>query len=649
LVDPNNSNVIYFLSDRDGFQVTYDGGKTWKEESGSDSGQIPRGPTGRGEAWITIDPSAGTVSRDGLDVSKVLYIGIAFDGVYRSEDGGAQWTRITDLIQEPNMKWNLRIPTGATVDKQGVLYVCFNALPGLEGDPKNAWSYDHGRWTLLPSPNWMQRGDIEVIPTIPPLIISTPESGDYQYRGLDTVYNGKPYLQSFNTENGRYFQSDGWTSARMKSRIWMMPDRAISYNPANPREVWIAAGMTIWKTDDVTGGGDPSKAIWKTSAQGLAETVDNQIRSLPAKGELKQGRIATAIDDLSGFIYSDLQNLDNTPTAESEYEGTNADGSLDDGLECTSSLAYEENNPINLVRATDNFVSLDKNFSGYSHDGGLSWKRFASFPQRTNGSGNVVAGRISVARNDPNNIVWAPWAEPMYFSRDGGASWEKAKDSDGKFIVNVARPFSFWDEGLNSCLFADPNSDNTFYAYPMSSGKLLRSSDGGESWAVASDMGNETQWPQMVRKDWLRAFFHPIPGNPGEIWVTFQEAPGDESQSAGLWHSTDGQNFSKVGGITYARGIASGPPLPGSNRPALYLIGTVIGQGDGIYRSQDDGKSWIKLLDCAEDQVGRFIFTRFTWLEGDRNVAGLVYVSTQGYGSWYCRSLDVPKDAAASN
>jgi photosystem II stability/assembly factor-like uncharacterized protein len=638
LVDPNNSSVIYFCTEQEGLQITYDGGKSWKELSGDAAGQLPRGPKGRGEAWIIADNAQGATDVDGTTVSKVLYVGIAFDGIYRSDDGGSQWQRISDSLKEPNVGWDKKIPTGATIDPKGVLYVSFTALPGGQGDPNSLLSYEQGKWTILPSKGWMQRGDVEVIPTDPPITLSTPEVGDFTYRSLMGMYNGSPYVQIFSAENGKYFQSTGWEDKKMRTNVWMMPDRAICYNPSNPKEVWIAAGLTIWKTDDVTGGGDPAHTIWKTASTGLAETVDNQVRSLPAKGGLKTGRIATAVDDLGGFVYKNLDDLDTTPKSDSEFQRTLPDGKIDTGLHCTACLDFEENDPSNMVRSADNFVALDQNFSGYSNDGGITWKKFAAFPQRAKGGGNAFAGRIAVARNNASEIVWAPWGEPVYCSKDGGSTWKQAVDADNKPITNVARPFSFWDAGINNSLSADPNADDTFYALPMASGKLLRSSDGGATWSVASDLGNADQWPGLSRKDWLRAFLSFVPGSPGEIWITLQEAPGNNTMSGGLWHSTDGRKFSKIDNVSFARAVANGAPMTGSSTPTLYMIGTVNGQGDGIYRSDDGAKTWTKLLATGVDEVGRFLFTRFAWLDADRNVPGLVYISTQGYGTWYCRS-----------
>jgi photosystem II stability/assembly factor-like uncharacterized protein len=75
--DPNHAQVVYLATGRGGILSSHDGGKTWTP----DNDGLP-------------DLRTTTVAVDPTD-SNVLYVGAGPEGVYRSSDGGATWSPAT--------------------------------------------------------------------------------------------------------------------------------------------------------------------------------------------------------------------------------------------------------------------------------------------------------------------------------------------------------------------------------------------------------------------------------------------------------------------------------------------------------------------------------------------------------------------------
>jgi hypothetical protein len=110
------------------------------------------------------------------------------------------------------------------------------------------------------------------------------------------------------------------------------------------------------------------------------------------------------------------------------------------------------------------------------------------------------------------------------------------------------------------------------------------------------------------------------PNIEGDLWLAAFE---------GLYHSTDsGQNFSSVDGPIKIRAFGFGKAAPNAPSPALYAIGT-IQDHEGIFRSNNGGKNWIRIND-EYHQYGLLL-----QLTGDPRVYGRVYVGTHGRGVLY--------------
>jgi hypothetical protein len=90
-----------------------------------------------------------------------------------------------------------------------------------------------------------------------------------------------------------------------------------------------------------------------------------------------------------------------------------------------------------------------------------------------------------------------------------------------------------------------------------------------------------------------------------------------------------GQTFAAVVSLERCTAIGFGVSASGQGFPAVYAWGAPPGQPSGLYRSDDAGKSWLRINDDAHQYGGpgngQFVI-------GDANVYGRVYLSTAGRG-----------------
>jgi hypothetical protein len=95
----------------------------------------------------------------------------------------------------------------------------------------------------------------------------------------------------------------------------------------------------------------------------------------------------------------------------------------------------------------------------------------------------------------------------------------------------------------------------------------------------------------------------------------------------GLYHSTTrtGFDFRALDKVRTIYAFGFGKAKPGSNYPALYLIGVVNGQY-GFFRSDDAAVSWMRINDDAH-QYGLVLH-----ICGDMQEYGRVYIGTHGRG-----------------
>ncbi|WP_276500148.1 T9SS type A sorting domain-containing protein [Terrimonas pollutisoli] len=302
---------------------------------------------------------------------------------------------------------------------------------------------------------------------------------------------------------------------------------------------------------------------WKYDVIGIEETALLDVISIPG------GPVISSFGDVTGFVHEPLTSFPSTKL--SPLGGYN-----------NNSIAYAAANPNKVVR-----IANEGNVVYYSNDKGATW---------TAATTNMgTAGRVVVSA-DGGTILHCPWGSSItYYTTNNGGTWLSSLG----VVVGDAAPVS------------DQVNPNYFYIYHPSAGQLFRSSDKGVSFSVAGTPGAST-----ANHPWESALARTVPGFEGHIWIPLGRN--------GLKYSTDaGSTYTTVANVTYCKSIGIGKAMPGSNYPTVFIWGTVSGV-TGLFRSTDQGVTWLRLNDDAHQFAGAPL------LIGDMNVAGRVFMSAGG-------------------
>jgi hypothetical protein len=280
----------------------------------------------------------------------------------------------------------------------------------------------------------------------------------------------------------------------------------------------------------------------------------------------------STVGDVSGWRHGDLTK---SPAAmySIPYAGT------------YSAIDYAELKPNFLVRVGHG--NSPATSSAFSNDGGSTWSAGQKDIPGLSGGGTIAAAA------DGSRVLWAPQNAPVSYSTDNGNTWITSE--------NIPQ---------NAVVASDRVNPKKFYGYGQ--GKFWVSTDGGATFTSTS-----AQALPQVNGSVLKA----MPGHEGDIWIA--------GGSNGIWHSTDsGATFTKLSNVTTADSIGFGKAAPGQNYMALYAIAIINGI-HGIFRSDDQGKTWIRIND-NQHQYGSVCC-----ITGDPRIYGRVYFGTNGMGIVY--------------
>ena len=281
------------------------------------------------------------------------------------------------------------------------------------------------------------------------------------------------------------------------------------------------------------------------------------------------GPVISSFGDVTGFVHEPLTSYPSTRL--SPLGGYN-----------NNSIAYAAANPNKVVR-----IANEGNVVYYSTDKGATW---------TAATTNMgTAGRVSVSA-DGGTILHCPWgSSATYYTTNNGGTW---LTSLGVSLGDAAP-------------VADQVNANYFYIYHPSTGQLFRSTNKGVSFSVAGTPGAST-----ANHPWESALARTVPGLEGHIWIPLGRNGLKYSTNAGVAYTT-------ISNVTYCKSIGIGKAMPGASYPTVFIWGTVSNV-TGLFRSTDQGATWTRMNDDANEFGGA------TFLVGDMNVAGRVYVAPGG-------------------
>jgi photosystem II stability/assembly factor-like uncharacterized protein len=601
-VDPNDGNILYLGTRQAGLWKSTDRAVTWnKVESFPSVTEAPppppaqppaqpqagRGPgnrpsQGSGVVFNIFDARSGSKGKG----SSIIYTGVSLMGrenLFRSTDAGKTWAAV------PGQPTQYR-PNRAVLAADGTLYISYGTDPGPSRMTNGGvWKLNTatGEWTEItpdkPQPDNNRAfgyAAVSVDAHHPQtLIVSSFGRGAFGgediFRSIDGGKNWKPVFGG-----GATYDYSLAPYVKHTGIHWLFD---IEIDPANPDHAMFTTGYGGHETFNLTAmdAGQPTK--WSVMSTGIEETVALELLSPPQGAHL-----LTAIGDYGGFVHWDLDK----PAPEGNYDNPHFGN--------TNGVACAENKPEVIVRVGRASGQRSGGNIGYSLDGGKTWQAPAASP-----GANASLGNIAVSA-DGNTWIWTPQRSAVFFTRDRGATWTQAQGVPD-----------------NTRVIADRVNPQKFYGLSLFEGKLFVSVDGGATFAERSFvLPDGLPKPGGNRGDNRggQDRIYATPGKEGDLWL---------AAFNGLYHSTEtGQNFVRTGGVQELHAFGFGKAAAGTAYAALYMVGTVDGLR-GIFRSDDTGRSWVRIND-DQHQWGLLLH-----ITGDPKQYGRVYVGSHGRGTIY--------------
>lgn len=571
-VDPNLGSTLYFGSRRAGLWKSADSGATWAQVDSFPVKTTVTGPWDKvGISLVLFDPGKGKPGT----ATDTIYVGVAQAdaNLYRSTDAGATWALVAGTPK--NM-----FPSHAVLDGKGQAYFTFINNIGPNGITDGAilkLDIAGEKWADVspyrPGVGGLGKfgfGGLTIDAEHPETLMATTLDRWWPADGILRTTDGGKHWKELNTDATFSAQNTPWVywhRDKTGGTGWMGD---IAIDPFNPAKVMYTTGEGIWGTADATAADAGKPTHWGFPNDGLEEIVPLTLVSPPEGAHLLSG-----VGDVGGFRHDDVTR---SPAGGFFFEPQ---------FNNTDSIDYAENKPQTVVRVGRGDSKIVH--GAWSTDGGTQWKAFATeAPTSKYGS-----GRVALAA-DASVVVWTPEKGDAYRSEDMGKSWTACAGLPA-----------------GSRVIADRVDAAKFYSFDDKTGKLFLSSDKAKTFTARAE---------PVAPGGRGAFLAAAPGVAGDLWV----AAGDH-----LYHSPDGgTTFTSSEHAGKAYSVGFGKSAPGQTYPAIYLTGEVDTH-DGIYRSDDAGKSWIRI-----DDIGH----QYGWVRlaiGDPRVYGRVYLATGGRGIIY--------------
>jgi xyloglucan-specific exo-beta-1,4-glucanase len=645
-VDPNNSNVVYCGTRKNGLYKTTDAGNQWNKVNSftpiGGSGGFSADNAG-GISFVIFD-AATTINNGGQNVTKNIYVGLIDDGVYRTNDGGTSWAyidngfdtvtfnparatfnnnRLIVAVMKDSSKFNGEI-WEFVPNANNVAGVWTNKTPGLQNNfgcpfysryPFNAVAVKPG------SPNTVYAA---VRGTVPRKIFFTNnfDAAIPTWKILTTESNaGYQGSCAVNYQKSNFTYPDSWINTDGYDWIGDM-----GFDVTNNNKLWLTSGNGVMSIEDVTA--NPANISSVNSMKGLEMLCVNATVSPPAPNTIP---LITASMDVFGIRYT---NLDNGGAVK-------FDNSF--GTAASTSIDYSFKNPNTLVAIGQDYLnSANTKKVLKSIDGGISWQSiYTAAPTCTDAP---WGGNIAISATNPNNIIWVPNYKTKRFNNncgtqvslnapkftiDGGTTWNVCNNinfANGSFPMDLDEPNAY---SIGKSLESDKVNGSKFYYYAITNKinyptSLWRTTDGGITWTQMS----LNQLP-VTGGGQLKA----NPYTEDDIWFSpfnkFIRETSFNPVSRSLKHSTDGgATWNTITSMDEVYAFGFGMKATGSNNATLIVYGKK-NSVESMYTSTDLGVSFTNI---GTQNIPEGIITN---IEGDMKIKDRIYASTGCRGVWY--------------
>lgn len=576
---------------------------------------------------LAVDPNDG----------KVLLFGTRANGVWRSGDGGINWS---ELASFPAIARSATANSWNGEQAIGVVFVNFEPTSNGGGGPSRtvyagvstqalslyrsddagaSWQAvagqptglrpNHmvrdslGRWLLSygdqPGPNTMNNGALwRYDPRdggwtdITPVAQSTDLEGDGFGWGAVAVDPQDPQRIVASTFN-RFAPHDDIFRSVDGGRSWTaLSSRADFDHGFAP---WTAEARPHWMGVLAIDPHEPGHLQFVTG-YGIWDTRD--LRSFD------EGKRLTWRFPLAGFEETVPLALVSPPQGAHLVSGLgDIDGFVHDALDVpqqrfvgvrysnTESLAYAGQAPQLMVRSGYFHDRPQGAVRGaWSSDGGRSWTAMASEPPDGEGAGQMTLSA------DGQRVIWHTRKGSHWLSGDKGAHWQAVKGLPATAVVE-----------------ADKVEPALYYGFDATTGALYISGDGGVEFQQAKGGAGAIG-------DWYSAEIRPNPWRSGQVWIA--------AGWRGLLQWSPGK-LQRVPGVDNVQSVGLGKPSTDGAAPVLYVYGDIAGKR-GLYRSDNGGQRWHRIDNDAQRFAG--VIRHVT---GDTRIPGRVYFGTEGRGIWY--------------
>lgn len=579
-INPRRTSTLLFGSRHDGLWRSDDSGASWSKVD-----SFPYRGLGRPQPRQT---HAG-ISFALFDPAGSIYVAIADPAerhLYRSTDGGTSWSAV------PGGPTSDMLPVRADLDGQGNLFIAYATGIGPNGITDGSlWRLDTrtGQWSDI-TPDAASEGGymgISVDRQRPGRLVV---SSINRWRPGDTVWLSEDFGRSWSDlgkRSRRDISISPWLDFGEKEPEFGHWTAGLAIDPFDGATLAYTTGATLYRTADAMKEG---MLTWRPWVKGIEQTAVITLIS-PIGG----ANLISGFGDIGGFVHD-------------SFDASPPRMHLNPRLSNTNNLDYAGLRPNIVVRSGSRHDPEPDGASlAWSEDGGRSWQpikapklKLESEPaQRFDSDGEAP---ITLSADGKTFLVATPL---VLATGDRGRSWFTPAG-----LPKDVRPV------------ADKGDPMLFYAVDFVAGRLFVSRDGARSFQVAAATGLPGDFAaEAPRNREAQPVLQATPGRPGELWFRLRGS---------LFRSTDaGASFTKASDGIAIELFGLGRAAPGSDFPALYAIGDRSGVR-AVWRSDDGGASWIRVNDDAH-QWGR----RFRAISGDPRVYGRVYVATDGRGILY--------------